>query len=102
MVGGIRRRLDRNEEERSHISQEEGRKSPTAIYNPFFTGRPRTPVNAPRKDTMDRREIMRRIKEVELPRQNVSGIKTLTTEVKCPKVDPRSKDDIERQDFAFI
>jgi len=66
--------MDREEEaDRSSTPQEEGRRSPTAIYNPFFTGRPRTPINAPRKDTMDRREIMRRIKEGEIPKQNVSG-----------------------------
>jgi len=102
MVGGIRRRLDRNEEERSPIPQQEGRRSPTAIYNPFFTGRPRPLVNAPRKDTMDRREIMRRIKEGELPRQNVSGIKSLELEVGCTRAGCRSKDDIERQDLVLI
>jgi len=72
MGDDMKRRIDWNEEGRGLDSQEEGPISPTAIYNPFFTGRPRTPVNAQRKETMDRREIIRRIKEGELPRQQVS------------------------------
>ena len=50
----------------------EGRTSPSAVYNPYYTGRPRTPVHASNKDSMDRQEIIRRIKEREGGRHNVS------------------------------
>ena len=50
----------------------EGRTSPSAVYNPYYTGRPRTPLNTASNESMDRQEIIRRIKERDGPRQNVS------------------------------
>ncbi|KAF4552778.1 Hypothetical protein D9617_9g025690 [Elsinoe fawcettii] len=43
--------------------------SPTAIYNPYFTGRPRTPTNPAKGDMVDRQQIIRKIKEKGLARQ---------------------------------
>ncbi|EME47474.1 hypothetical protein DOTSEDRAFT_69417 [Dothistroma septosporum NZE10] len=42
-------------------SPEHGRSSPT-IFNPYYTGRPRTPANSSRSAVIDRQEIIRRIK----------------------------------------
>ncbi|KAK4505491.1 hypothetical protein PRZ48_003454 [Zasmidium cellare] len=42
-------------------SPENGRSSPT-IFNPYYTGRPRTPANGAKANTIDRQEIIRRIK----------------------------------------
>ncbi|KAK1081252.1 hypothetical protein LTR33_004846 [Friedmanniomyces endolithicus] len=42
-----------------------GRDSPTAVFNPFYTGRPRTPANDSRFLPIDRQEIIRRIKSRE-------------------------------------
>ncbi|KAK4632277.1 hypothetical protein CLAFUW4_03428 [Fulvia fulva] len=42
-------------------SPENGRSSPT-IFNPYYTGRPRTPANGSKSSTVDRQEIIRRIK----------------------------------------
>ncbi|KAK0347988.1 hypothetical protein LTR91_001873 [Friedmanniomyces endolithicus] len=42
-----------------------GRDSPTVVFNPFYTGRPRTPANDGRFLPMDRQEIIRRIKSRE-------------------------------------
>lgn len=42
-------------------SPENGRASPT-IVNPYYTGRPRTPANGNKGNTIDRQEIIRRIK----------------------------------------
>lgn len=39
----------------------QGRSSPT-IYNPFYTGTPRTPAGGSKTSTIDRQEIIRRIK----------------------------------------
>ncbi|QIX01176.1 hypothetical protein AMS68_006693 [Peltaster fructicola] len=39
-----------------------GRTSPSMVFNPYFTGRPRTPVGGPRVPAVDRQEIIRRIK----------------------------------------
>ncbi|TKA78926.1 hypothetical protein B0A55_03922 [Friedmanniomyces simplex] len=43
-------------------SSQTGRDSPTAIFNPFYTGRPRTPANGTKCLPIDRQEIIRRIK----------------------------------------
>lgn len=48
------------EAERVQVA-DQGRSGP-AIYNPFYTGRPRTPVGASKASTIDRQEIIRRIK----------------------------------------
>ena len=42
-----------------------GRSSPAPIYNPFYTGRPRTPANGSKHLAIDRQEIIRRIKSRE-------------------------------------
>ncbi|KAK0312113.1 hypothetical protein LTR01_003027 [Friedmanniomyces endolithicus] len=55
-------------DERSNLADEERgteRDSPTAVFNPFYTGRPRTPANDSRFLPMDRQEIIRRIKSRE-------------------------------------
>ena len=39
------------------------------IYTPFFTGRPRTPTSGLKHETMDRQEIIRKIKEKSAARQ---------------------------------
>ncbi|RMY65599.1 hypothetical protein D0863_09020 [Hortaea werneckii] len=39
-----------------------GRTSPTAVYNPYYTGRPRTPINGSKQSPIDRQEIIRKIK----------------------------------------
>lgn len=42
-----------------------GRVSPTMVFNPFYTGRPRTPVGAYKYVSIDRQEIIRKIKSRE-------------------------------------
>ncbi|PNS15675.1 Protein FAM214A [Sphaceloma murrayae] len=42
---------------------------PTAIYNPYFTGRPRTPSSASKPEVVDRQQIIRKIKEKGIARQ---------------------------------
>lgn len=46
----------------AQVQDDEGRSSP-AIYNPFFTGRPRTPVGGSKTTNIDRQAIIRRIKK---------------------------------------
>ncbi|KAK3703854.1 hypothetical protein LTR37_014177 [Vermiconidia calcicola] len=42
-----------------------GRASPTMIFNPYYTGRPRTQASGSKPTTIDRQEIIRRIKSGE-------------------------------------
>lgn len=37
--------------------------SPTAIFNPYYTGRPRTPMNGHKHEPLDRQKIIRNIKK---------------------------------------
>ena len=48
------------------VSPENGRSSPT-IYNPYYTGRPRTPANGAKSSAIDRQELIRRIKSGSRP-----------------------------------
>lgn len=48
------------------VSPETGRSSPT-IYNPYYTGRPRTPANGVKTSMIDRQELIRRIKSGSRP-----------------------------------
>ncbi|KAK5112390.1 hypothetical protein LTR62_004353 [Meristemomyces frigidus] len=41
------------------------RQSPSVVYNPFYTGRPRTPINGRSHAPLDRLELIRRIKSRE-------------------------------------
>lgn len=54
-----------NGEQKAASSGQNGRASPTAIFNPYYTGRPRTPANGSRPAGIDRQEIIRRIKSGE-------------------------------------
>ena len=56
---------DGNGEQRVGPSSPNGQTSPTAIYNPYYTGRPRTPANGSKHTPIDRQEIIRRIKSGE-------------------------------------
>jgi len=47
---------------RAGSSEQNGRASPTAIFNPYYTGRPRTPANGSKHAPIDRQEIIRKIK----------------------------------------
>lgn len=51
---------DAQEAERAQVP-DQGRSSPT-IFNPFYTGRPRTPAGISKTSSIDRQEIIRRIK----------------------------------------
>lgn len=42
-----------------------GRSSPVSIFNPYYTGRPRTPANGSKNAPIDRQEIIRKIKSGE-------------------------------------
>lgn len=46
-------------------NEQHGRTSPTAIFNPYYTGRPRTPANGSKHTPIDRQEIIRKIKSRE-------------------------------------
>ena len=52
-------------EQRVGANAPNGRTSPTAIFNPYYTGRPRTPANGSKPASIDRQEIIRRIKSGE-------------------------------------
>lgn len=43
--------------------------SPTVVYNPYFTGRPKTPTGSARTEVVDRQQIIRKIKEKGIARQ---------------------------------
>lgn len=52
-------------EQRVGSNGQNGTTSPVAIYNPYYTGRPRTPANGNKHPPIDRQEIIRRIKSRE-------------------------------------
>ncbi|KAF2771926.1 hypothetical protein EJ03DRAFT_11391 [Teratosphaeria nubilosa] len=61
---------------RASLEDRPGSTSPTAIYNPYYTGRPKTPAGEARAGPINRQELIRRIKsrdsrptspELELP-----------------------------------
>jgi hypothetical protein len=55
-----------NGEQRSGQQRDQnGSTSPTTIYNPWYTGRPRTPANSSKREPIDRQEIIRKIKSRE-------------------------------------
>lgn len=89
--------------------QDHGRSGP-AIYNPFYTGRPRTPANGNRAGTIDRQEIIRRIKsgesrpgspETERPRSNELKRKSPVSFTPRP-LDSRSRSPDMQQDNQSI
>lgn len=51
--------------QRSDSSGLGGQTSPSAIFNPYYTGRPRTPAEISRHSSIDRQEIIRKIKSRE-------------------------------------
>lgn len=53
------------EHQKEQVADTEGRTSPTSMFNPFYTGRPRTPVNGGIPGTIDRQRIINRIKSGE-------------------------------------
>ncbi|KAM3423823.1 hypothetical protein BST61_g1222 [Cercospora zeina] len=48
------------------VSPDSGSASPN-IFNPYYTGRPRTPANGTKSSTLDRQELIRRIKSGSRP-----------------------------------
>ncbi|KAK3111267.1 hypothetical protein LTR53_013657, partial [Teratosphaeriaceae sp. CCFEE 6253] len=54
-----------NREQLAGSSGSNGSEGVAAIYNPFYTGTPRTPVNTSKHTLIDRQEIIRRIKSKE-------------------------------------
>lgn len=56
---------ERDGESKGQKSEQNGRSSPVAIFNPYYTGRPRTPANGTKNVSVDRQEIIRRIKSGE-------------------------------------
>ncbi|KAF2161420.1 hypothetical protein M409DRAFT_59126 [Zasmidium cellare ATCC 36951] len=77
-------------------SPENGRSSPT-IFNPYYTGRPRTPANGAKSNTIDRQEIIRRIKSggsrptsPELEKSNAIDRQELIRKIKSTESRPTS------------
>ncbi|KAK4553642.1 hypothetical protein LTR86_009140 [Recurvomyces mirabilis] len=56
------RDAERPDEDQSLPMEHDGRQSPSLIFNPFYTGRPRTPVNGRSHTPVDRNELIKRIK----------------------------------------
>ena len=54
-----------SKEQRAGAGSQNGQTSPTTIFNPYYTGRPRTPANGSKHTPIDRQEIIRRIKSRE-------------------------------------
>ena len=54
-----------SKDQRAGNSTQNGQTSPTTIFNPYYTGRPRTPANGSKHTPIDRQEIIRRIKSGE-------------------------------------
>ncbi|CZT19816.1 uncharacterized protein RCC_05672 [Ramularia collo-cygni] len=72
--------------------QDEGRSSP-AIFNPFYTGRPRTPAGGSKSTSIDRQEIIRKIKSgtsrsnsPETERKSSTRTSTLNARSRSPEV----------------
>nr|POE61069.1 uncharacterized protein c3h8.04 [Quercus suber] len=53
------------DEQRGDITPVNDQESPTAMFNPYFTGRPRTPASANKNPYLNRQELIRRIKSRE-------------------------------------
>ncbi|KAF2722927.1 hypothetical protein K431DRAFT_283433 [Polychaeton citri CBS 116435] len=52
-------------EQRDEAEGKDGRQSPTVVFNPYYTGRPKTPVGGSKPAQIDRQEIIRQIKNGE-------------------------------------
>lgn len=52
-------------EQRASMTGQFGQTSPSGVFNPYYTGRPKTPANGSKHATIDRQEIIRRIKSGE-------------------------------------
>lgn len=98
-------------EQRGDSSAKNALASPSTIFNPFYTGRPRTPANGSKHTPIDRQEIIRRIKsgesrptspELERPssQSSVKQLKSPTTPEQPPpqSVETRPKSPEIKQD----
>ena len=61
----IRQERERSGNQSPDHRESNGRLSPTAIFNPYYTGRPRTPAGGRKEPSIDRQELIKRIKSRE-------------------------------------
>lgn len=87
--------------------------SPTAIFNPYYTGRPRTSINGHKHEPLDRQEIIRKIKsresrptspELERPSSTLVRKRRSPTPLNPPesKVDLRAQSPEKQDDMATL